>query len=58
MVMLAGREKTEVADADVAVGWMLLAGAAYCWREREKADVVWLRGRERIAHHWNQPDDG
>jgi hypothetical protein len=30
MVMLAGREKTEVADADVVVGWMLLAGAAYC----------------------------
>jgi hypothetical protein len=34
----------------VAVGCMLWAGATVLWsRERKKADVTWLRGREKVA---------
>jgi hypothetical protein len=44
MVVLTGREKTNVADADVVVGWMLYAYAGYCWsidgREEERK-LMW-----------------
>jgi hypothetical protein len=31
MVLLTGREKTDKADVDVVVGWMLQAGAGCYW---------------------------
>jgi hypothetical protein len=45
MVVLTGREKFDVGDADVAMGWMLqpAAGAVVGEREREKADMAWTR---------------
>jgi hypothetical protein len=44
MVVLTGREKSDVGDADVAMGWMLqrAAGAVVGKRERK---LIW-RGRE------------
>jgi hypothetical protein len=41
MVMLTGREKTDITDADVTVGWMLVD---WC---RLLLDRWWLRGREK-----------
>jgi hypothetical protein len=31
MVLLTEREKADVTDADVVVGWMLWDGAGLCW---------------------------
>jgi hypothetical protein len=49
MVVLTEREKPDVTDADVVVGWMLWAtGRALVVereREKEKADMVWSRLR-------------
>jgi hypothetical protein len=42
MVVLTGREKADVTDANMTVGWML----EHCWlRGREKPGVTWSRLR-------------
>jgi hypothetical protein len=47
MLVLIRREKTDVTDADVVVGWILQPTivAMLGEREREKIDVAWARVR-------------
>jgi hypothetical protein len=56
MVVLTRREKTDVTDADVAIGWKLQPTAGTVVGERERESWCDMDESEIQARdHWNQP---
>jgi hypothetical protein len=51
MVKLTERDKTDVTNADVVVGWCTLLLKSWWSSGREKTDVTHSRGTEVPAHH-------
>jgi hypothetical protein len=48
MMNLTGREKTNMVDTDLVVGWILYASVGHCWRavgQEGERKLMWC-GRE------------
>jgi hypothetical protein len=56
MVLLIRREKADVADADMAVSWILQPTAGALVDERGRESWCGVTGKEiQAGDHWNQP---